>query len=153
MTPAVIAGRRLILLGLTACVACVGGSSRTAPTHLPPRCEATFTVPAGFGVAESVDDRYIDHIGVRVRLRDNRDREVELFFGVPGEYGEQAPIVGTRTAYSGETATLFRSPDENWTLAWYGQGPCGPTAVFGHGFMKKQDFLKVLEEAGMIAPR
>ena len=145
-------GRAMVALGCTACAACFGPEPKVAPTSPPVRCEAPFTVPTGFGVAGMLDDRYTDHIGLRVRLRDNRDRELELFFGVPGEYGEHAPVVGRRTVYSGESATLFRSPDENWTLSWFTAGPCGSNAVFGHGFKQKREFLGVLEETGLIEP-
>ncbi len=122
-------------------------------TTAPVRCDVPFTVPAPFGVAGMLDDRYPDHIGVRVRLRDNKDRELQFFFGVPGEYGEGAPIVGSRTVYSGEKATLFRSPRDNWVLDWYAPGVCGSNAIFGHDFKKKQEFVKVLEETGVITPQ
>jgi hypothetical protein len=144
--------RALVALGCTAGTACFGQGQSVPPTPPSVRCEAPFTVPAGFGVAEMLDDRYIDHIGVRVRLRDNRDRELQFFFGVPGEYGEHAPVVGRRTVYSGESATLFRSPDDNWILSWFTDGPCGSNAIFGHGFRMKREFLGVLEETGLIEP-
>lgn len=99
-----------------------------------------------------LDDPYTDHIGMRVRLRDNRGRELELFFGVPGEYGEHAPIAGRFTASSGDSATLFRSPEENWSLSWIAPGPCGSNAIFGHGFKWKREFVSVLKETGLIAP-
>jgi hypothetical protein len=54
--------------------------------------------------------------------------------------------------YSGESAALFRSPDENWILSWFTAGPCGSNAIFGHGFRMQREFLGVLEETGLIEP-
>lgn len=111
-------------------------------------CELGFGVPAGFEVAESFREAYPDHVGIRLGLVSDDGRELHVFAGIPGEFGEGLPVAGSVEAAPGVEGVL-RGSDGTWVLTWQVPGPCGPRAALGTGFTRP-GFLRILREAGAI---
>ncbi len=137
------------MVALVLSAACVGDGGRERPTAAPPaRCETPFTVPPGFRLTESLEDPYPDHVGVRLGFRDRERRELHVFVGIPGEFGEGLPAAGAVSLAAGEDGRLLGA-DATWVLAWDSTGPCAVHAVLGNGFTRVA-FLRVLEESGVV---
>lgn len=133
-------------------VACTGRSSG-GPAGRPSErttCDATFAAPTGFEATETFEVQYRDHVGMRLSFQDDKDRLLEYFVGVPGEFGEGLPLAGSVELAFGEETPLI-GKDEIWIIAWNTPGLCGSHAVLGNGF-RKRGFIEVLEESGLIGP-
>ena len=133
-------------------VACNGGGARE-PAPEPTgrmKCEPELVIPAGFRATETFEDPYPDSIGVRLSFRDDRGRELHVFAGIRGEFGEGLPLDGLVELASGEEVLLL-GEDETWVIAWDTGGPCGLHAVLGNGLTRKE-FVSTLEESGVIVP-
>lgn len=133
-------------------VACTGRGSG-GPVGRPSErttCDATFAAPTGFEATETFEVQYRDHVGLRLSFRDDEDRLLEYFVGVPGEFGEGLPLAGSVELASGEETPLI-GKDEIWVIAWDTSGLCGSQAVLGNGFGKR-GFIGVLEASGVIVP-
>ncbi|MGH2658435.1 MAG: hypothetical protein ACRDHS_01925 [Actinomycetota bacterium] len=107
-------------------------------------------IPAGFRSTETFEDPSADRVGVRLSFRDDQGRELHVFAGIRGEFGEGLPLASQVRLTSGEEVRLL-GKEETWVIAWDSGGPCGSHAVVGNGFAK-QRFIDVLEESGVIAP-
>lgn len=139
-------------VALALMLACRGGAtpeSASVPTDQP-KCEAGFVPPVGFRATETFEDPSADRVGVRLSFRDDQGRELHVFAGIRGEFGEGLPLAGPLELGSGEEVLLL-GEDETWVIAWDLGGPCGSHAVVGNGFAK-QGFIDVLEASGVIAP-
>jgi hypothetical protein len=130
-----------------ALVACAGGASRAEPEPEPERpvCEVRFDAPAGFEPLARFEERYPDHIGVRLGFRDASGRELHAFAGIPGEFGEGLPDAG-EVDVGGRSGRLF-GRGRVWVLVWREGGICDPRAALGNG-LERRAFLAALEEAG-----
>ncbi len=113
----------------------------------PVRCEPAPEVPAGFEVLSTIEDPYADHIGVRVSLADAGGRELHLFSGIPGEFGEGLPVVATPDV--GSVEGRLQGAGTVWVLTWTEQGACGGRAVLGNGFGRAA-FIELLQEVGLV---
>jgi hypothetical protein len=122
--------------------------SGPAPSGGPAPCGTGFTPPEGFHPTERFTERYSDHLGVRQGYRDDLGRELHVFAGIPGEFGEGLPPAGTVAVTTGQTAVLL-GRNEVWVLSWDAEGPCAARAVLGHGFGRR-GFLGTLQEAGVV---
>ena len=129
-----------------------GCTGRTAEqrTALPSstKCRAPAVAPSGFKVMETVEERYPDHIGIRITFRDDHGRLLHAFTGVPGEYGEGLPVAGSAHLVSGEDVSLI-GKNQTWVIAWDTGGLCGANALIGNGFTR-EGFIKALEASGVI---
>ena len=127
-----------------------GAPSQSGPNRSsgPPPCETGFTPPEGFHPTERFTELYSDHLGVRQGYRDDLGRELHVFAGIPGEFGEGLPPAGSATVTTGQTAVLL-GQDEVWVLSWDTAGPCAARAVLGNGF-ERREFLGTLQEAGVV---
>jgi hypothetical protein len=112
------------------------------------KCSGVTVGPSGFKVTETVEERYRDHIGVRITFGDERGRRLHYFTGVPGEYGEGLPVAGSAHVASGADVSLI-GKDQTWVIAWDTGGLCGSHAVIGNGFTK-EGFIKALQSSGVI---
>jgi hypothetical protein len=137
----------LLTLGLVLVTACTTADPER-PHDEVETCEPGFTTPEGFQQTESLEDRYADHVGIRLGFRDQDGRELHYFAGVPGEFGEGLPTRGSVPAATGVDAVLQGS-GEVWVLSWQAPGPCGRRAVLGNGFTR-QGFLQTLRQAAVI---
>lgn len=111
-------------------------------------CEPGFGAPSGFRATETFEDPYVDHVGIRLGFVDDEGRELHAFVGIPGEFGEGLPVVGSVEAAGGIQGPLQGSGD-TWVLSWSSPGPCGPHAILGTGFSRGV-FLDTLERAGIV---
>lgn len=141
--------RRAAIAVLLLAAAC---SSSAPPAEEPstPTCEVRFAAPSGFAPLESFEERYEDHIGLRLGFRDGQDREFHVFAGIPGEFGEgltwteRLPLDDGRSgAMSGDMG------HEVWVVEWREGDVCDPRAVLGTGFTRAE-FLAALGDAGLI---
>jgi hypothetical protein len=111
-------------------------------------CEPGFTAPQGFRQTEAFEDPYVDHVGIRLRFVSEDGRELHVFVGIPGEFGEGMPVAGMVRAAGGIEGSLQGSAG-TWVLTWRAPGPCGTRAVLGSGFTQRT-FLDTLEGAGIV---
>lgn len=127
---------------------CAVGADGSGARDERPVCDAGFGAPAGFEVAESFREPYPDHVGIRLGLVSGDGRELHYFAGIPGEFGEGLPVVGSVEAATSVEGVL-RGSDGTWVLTWQVSGPCGQRAALGSGFTRR-GFLAALREAGAI---
>jgi len=118
-----------------------------APEEPPVVCNVRFAAPAGFEPLEPFEERYADHVGVRLGFRDDRRREFHVFAGIPGEFGEGLPAAGSMGLTEGRSGDLAGRVHV-WVLTWEEGGPCDPRAVLGTGF-SRTEFQAVLVDAGL----
>lgn len=140
----------LVAAVLAAATACTGGGGDgDEELRQPVRCQADyFTVPPGFHPVRTFEERYPDHIGIRLSLRDGRGRELHVFSGIPGEFGEGLPGDGSVTVTgSGQVGLVGRR--RVWVLWWEVEGSCTPRAVLGNG-LSRGEYLRVLSSAGLV---
>jgi hypothetical protein len=139
-----------VVLGLALLASACSGEGAAEPSRSAgrPRCDVGFAVPAGFQRFESFSEPYADHLGVRLGFRDQAGRELHVFSGIPGEFGEGLPPAGSLPIVTGEQAVLL-GQDQVWVLSWDTRGPCSARAVLGDGF-PRPSFVRVLEEAGVV---
>ncbi len=142
----------LVAAVLAAATACTGGSAgrRTAEgSPEPVRCQADyFTVPPGFHAVRTFEERYPDHVGIRLSLRDERGRELHVFSGIPGEFGEGLPADG-RVTVTGSGQVGLVGSRRVWVLWWEVEDACTPRAVLGNG-LTRNEFLQVLAASGLV---
>jgi hypothetical protein len=148
---------RLLRIGLIASLLLFSACLRGAPSppassepSVPPTCETGFTPPDGFEQTESFTEAYADHLGVRRGYQDDQGRELHVFAGIPGEFGEGLPPDGSVTVWTGDAAALL-GREVVWVLAWDSSGPCAARAVLGNGF-GRGEFLRSMREAGIVRP-
>ncbi len=138
----------LAALGATGCTRQAADADDRPDGPSVPTCEPGFSTPAGFERTESHRDPYEDHVGIRLGFVAQDGREIHYLAGIPGEFGEGLPVVGSVEAADGVTGTL-QGRDDTWVLTWRGPGPCGVRAVIGYPFTRRA-FLDTLERAGVI---
>jgi hypothetical protein len=134
-------------------VACGGGAAtQPAPSPSPARttCEVRFVTPEGFEPTETFEEPYSDRVGVRLGFRDDEGRELHVFAGIPGEFGEGLPDAGTIRLASGGAGRLAGGAHQVWILSWEEGGACDPRVVLGNGF-DRRGFLELLRRAGIVA--
>lgn len=131
--------------------ACSGPSPGDAEPEGPVTCEVRFAAPSGYSPLEPFEERYPDHIGVRLGFRGPERREFHVFAGIPGEFGEGLPAAGQIAMSEGRTAELV-GRGEIWVATWTEGGRCDPRAVLGTG-QSRRGFLDAMREAGLLAPR
>jgi hypothetical protein len=138
-----------MIVALSVLVGCTGGrAEQQTPVPSSTRCGALAVAPSGFEVTEKVEERYPDHIGIRITFSDDHGRLLHSFTGVPGEYGEGLPVAGSAHLVSGEDVSLI-GKDQTWIIAWDTGGLCGAHALIGNGFTR-EGFIKVLKASGVI---
>jgi hypothetical protein len=140
----------VMLAALTATTACrAGAADEPRATHRAerPTCEATFRRPAGYRLVDTHEVNLRDHIGVRLAFRDRRHRQLYVFSGVPGEFGEGLPPTEVLTLGTEDRVWLVGRRG-TWVVAWDEGGPCGSRAVIGDG-LTKEAFLRALRRAGV----
>jgi hypothetical protein len=138
-----------ILVALSVLAGCTeGGAQRESVPPSPMNCPAIAMAPSGFNVTETVEERYPDHIGVRVTFTDDHGRLLHSFAGVPGEFGEGLPVDGSVRLVSGQDVSLI-GKGRTWIIAWDTGGLCGSHALIGNGFTKEA-FIKALNASGVI---
>jgi hypothetical protein len=141
-------GVSVLLLVIPACSRGTPVPPASSEPSGPPPCETGFTPPAGFEQTESFTEPYADHLGVRQGFKDEEGRELHVFAGIPGEFGEGLPAGGSVTVSTGESAAVL-GKDEVWVLVWDTSGPCAARAVLGNGF-GRAEFLDSLKVAGIV---
>ncbi|MFB3738925.1 MAG: hypothetical protein ACE14W_08160 [Candidatus Velamenicoccus archaeovorus] len=139
----------LVAAVLAAATACTGGGRDHPEPREPVRCQVDyFSVPPGFHPVRTFEERYPDHVGTRLSLRDGDGRELHVFSGIPGEFGEGLPSGGTVEVTGSGPATLLGRKDV-WVLWWEVEGPCSPRAVLGNG-LSRERYLQTLADAGLV---
>ena len=133
----------LLLVGATAFP--LGGCS--APDEPPVVCGVRFAAPAGSDPLEPFEERYADHVGLRLGFRDDRGREFHVFAGIPGEFGEGLPAAGSVPLTEGRIGSLAGRA-QVWVLTWEEGGLCDPRAVLGNGYTR-EEFQLALADAGL----
>jgi hypothetical protein len=116
-----------------------------------PTCEIRFAAPTGFAPLPSFEERYGDHVGLRLGFRDAVRRELHVFSGIPGEIGEGLPGAGELELSNGQTGVVL-GQDTVWVLRWDEGDGCDPRAVLASGFRRKA-FERVLVQAGIVPDR
>jgi hypothetical protein len=134
----------LAVIASLALAACGHASVERPPA---PECEVRFAAPSGFAPTETFEERYPDRIGVRLGFRDVAHRELHVFAGIRGEFGEGLPDAGTIEMTDGLTGTLV-GRDDVWFLTWTLGDRCDPRVVLGNGFSRKA-FQATLVDAGL----
>lgn len=138
------------LIAVAALVACTTGSPvGPEASGSVTVCEPPIAAPVGWRVLPAFRERYADRIGVRVGFRDGLGRELHVFAGIPGEFGEGLPAGGDVVLAAGRVARLSGS-GAIWVLEWEEGGTCDPRAALGNGF-EREGFLEALEDAGVAA--
>jgi hypothetical protein len=141
-------GARLASVLLVLPSACSGHNPGGVTPTAQPRCEIGFSAPAGFEQVESFDELYSNRVGVRLGYRDASGRELHVFAGIPGEFGEGLPDAGEVQVTGGWPGRLLGNGSV-WVLAWDTSGPCAAHAVLGNGLARRR-FLRVLMESGVV---
>lgn len=136
------------ILGLVACAP--GGSDEASPTPAIITCAPVFEAPTGFEPLETFEETYPDHVGVRLGYRDEQERELHAFAGIPGEFGEGLPDAGEIPLTRGRSGRLF-GRETVWVLVWDEGDTCDPRAVLGNG-LERGAFLGSLERSGIVTP-
>lgn len=140
-----------LVVATLASVACTGdGDAGGDVAPEPVVCEIRFEAPPAFELREGLEDAYSDRVGTRRDFRDDRGRELHVFAGIRGEFGEGLPEVGAVELASGETVGLFGGPHDVWVLLWNEGDVCDPRVVLGNGFERKS-FVAVLRRGGVVA--
>jgi hypothetical protein len=124
-----------------------------APEEAEPlraRCEPGFEVPAGFEPLETFEEPYPDHLGVRQGYRDGQGRELHVFAGIPGEFGEGLARAGELPLAGGGAGELV-GQRRVWVLVWDEGDRCDPRAVLGNG-LGRRAFVDALRTAGVLSP-
>jgi hypothetical protein len=138
-----------MLVALSVLAGCTGRTAEQQTTlPSPTKCHQLAVAPTGFKVTETVEERYPDHIGIRITFRDDHGRLLHSFTGVPGEYGEGLPVAGSAHLASGEDVSLI-GEDQTWVVAWDTGGLCGAHALIGNGFTR-EGFIRALKAFGVI---
>jgi hypothetical protein len=96
-----------------------------------------------------MEDPADDHTGVRIDLKADDGRELHVFAGIAGEFGEGLPDRGSVRLADRSTARLA-GRDTTWVLAWDDGSACAPTVVLGTG-MELAAFREAMAEAGALA--
>ena len=135
----------LMAVAFTA-TACSGRSPAVAPDI--PTCEVRFAAPEGFAPLESFEERYEDRVGVRLGFVDVERRELHVFAGIRGEFGEGLPEAGTVALRDGLVGTLA-GRDDVWIVTWTEGDRCDPRAVLANGF-DRAAFDATLVQAGLV---
>jgi len=107
-------------------------------------------IPAGFRSIQTFEDPSADRVGVRLSFRDDQGRELHVFAGIRGEFGEGLPLASQVRLASGEEVRLL-GKEETWVIAWDTGGLCGSHAVLGNGFTEAE-FVGLLQESGVVTP-
>lgn len=137
-----------VVLGVLT-VACGGADAHVhEEAEGPPVCEPGFSVPMGFRQTEVFEEPHEDHVGIRLGFVSDDGLELHYFAGIPGEFGEGLPTVGTVPAAGGIEGAL-QGRGSTWVLSWRAPGPCGTRAVLGSGF-SRDGFVRTLEDAGIV---
>jgi hypothetical protein len=139
------------VLTLAACAGGAGSSPQPGATTGSPLCDAPIAPPARYEPTEAFKEAYPDRIGVRLGYADEEGRELHMFAGIPGEFGEGLPDAGTVKLAGGGSGRLSGGPNEVWVVSWEEGGACDPRAVLGSGFDRRA-FMAVLENSGLVAP-
>jgi hypothetical protein len=139
----------LVAAAFAAATACTGGGGGHQEPRQPVRCQVDyFTVPPGFHPVRTFEERYPDHVGIRLSLRDGDGRELHVFSGIPGEFGEGLPSGGSVDVTGfGPVGLVGRG--RVWVLWWEVEGACSPRAVLGNG-LSRQRYLQTLADAGLV---
>jgi hypothetical protein len=138
-----------MLVALSVLAGCTGRTAEQQTTlPSPTKCHHPAVAPSGFKETETVEERYPDHIGIRITFRDEHGHLLHSFTGVPGEYGEGLPVAGSAHLASGEDVSLI-GEDQTWVVAWDTGGLCGAHALIGNGFTR-EGFIKALKAFGVI---
>jgi hypothetical protein len=140
--------RRLVLAAVVVlAAACSGRSPAVAPDV--PTCQIRFAAPEGFAPLESFEEPYRDRVGVRLGFVDVQRRELHVFAGIRGEFGEGLPEAGTIELRDGRVGTLAGRGDV-WIVTWTEGDRCDPRALLASGF-DRAAFDATLVEAGLVA--
>jgi hypothetical protein len=138
--------RALVLLLVATATGCtIGGADD--PERSPVVCSVRFAAPSGFAPLESLEQDQPDHVGVRLDFRDPEGRELHVFAGIPGEFGEGLPAAGRLELTEGRTG-LVAGRGEVWVVTWEEDDLCDPRSVLASGFSRRA-FSAALSEMGL----
>jgi hypothetical protein len=137
--------RRAAALALLLASACSSGAGTAEPG--PSVCDVRFAAPSGFAPLTPFEERYPDRIGVRLGFRDPALRELHVFAGIPGEFGEGLPDAGA-LALTEDREGVLLGEGKVWVVTWNEGDRCDPRAVLGNGFSRDR-FVRTLAEAGV----
>jgi len=139
----------VVLLAAAVATACSGRSEPTPATSAAiPTCDVRFAAPRGFAPLESFEERYEDRVGVRLGFVDPERRELHVFAGIRGEFGEGLPDAGEVALADGRVATVIGRGDV-WIVTWTEGDVCDPRVVLGNGF-DRDAFEAALADAGLV---
>ncbi|MGH2590564.1 MAG: hypothetical protein ACRDGW_07195 [Actinomycetota bacterium] len=138
--------RRLLILVLATATGCtIGGSD--GPEASPVVCAVRFAAPSGFAPAGSLEQDQRDHVGLRLDFADPEGRELHVFAGIPGEFGEGLPAAGRLELTEGRSG-LVAGRGEVWVVTWDEEDLCDPRSVLASGFSRRA-FVEALAEMGL----
>jgi len=135
-------------VALVLLVSCAAGRETGEPTGVP-TCEVRFAAPPGFAPSETFEEPYEDRVGVRLGFVDPRRRELHVFAGIPGEFGEGLPEAGEIALVGGRTGVVLGRGDV-WVVRWNEGDGCDPRALLVSGFDRRA-FDALLVDAGLVA--
>ena len=137
----------LVLVLALAASGCGGGGPEPRPPDHPTGCRIDLQPPDGFHRAGSQHIRERDRVAVRETYRSKEGQVLTLFAGIRGEFGEGMHFYG-RIRRTNGTARLYGA-GSNWVLIWQSPSPCGPRAVIGERFSRR-DFREALRAMNVI---
>jgi hypothetical protein len=138
--------RRLLILVLATAAGCtIGGSD--GPEASPVICAVRFAAPSGFAPTGSLEQDQPDHVGLRLDFGDPEGRELHVFAGIPGEFGEGLPAAGRLELTEARTG-LVAGRGEVWVVTWEEGDLCDPRSVLASGFSKRA-FVETLRGMGL----
>jgi hypothetical protein len=138
--------RALVLLLVAAATGCTIGGADTIERS-PVVCSVRFAAPSGFAPAGSLEQDQPDHVGVRLDFGDPEGRELHVFAGIPGDFGEGLPAAGRLELTEGRTG-LVAGRGDVWVVTWEEDDLCDPRSVLANGFSRRA-FVEALAEMGL----
>jgi len=138
----------VIAAALALAAAGCSGDATSGGSRIP-ICEVRFAAPDGFAPSETHEERYDDRIGVRLGFADDAGRELHVFAGIRGEFGEGLPGAGDVDLADGGTAAVL-GRDDVWVVRWDAGDVCDPRVVLVNGF-DRDGLQEVLSDAGLVA--
>jgi hypothetical protein len=138
--------RALVFLLVATATGCtIGGSDGPEASQVV--CDVRFAAPSGFAPAGSLEQDQPDHVGVRLDFGDREGRELHVFAGIPGEFGEGLPAAGRLELTEARTG-LVAGRHEVWVVTWEEGDLCDPRSVLANGFSRRA-FVETLRGMGL----
>ena len=147
----------LLSIVLSAGLAACEGGAADPPSVEPVACDFPYPAPSGWIEGESAQMPQGTHIGTQ-SWYERGPRVVVYSAGMLRDQFETAPMRDGLPLVGGGTASLFAIAEpptaRGYTVFWYGAEPCKQYAVDGvEGFASPSEFLTVMRELGVLAPK